>query len=831
MAKWHLRLEASAAIKKALANRGAKTDFEIEVGMDDTAIREALGGKAKPESTIQKILDAAVEFKYLSPVDNGLLLEAYATRAASAGENKGLLAHLERVKEATKLVDLLGNSLTDQQIHLPDVLIELTAEEKKKRKERFGADQDPGGISEEPETKKLSFADYQRLPFLVLLGDAGSGKTTTLRHMAYQAAEACEQDPSRPVPFYSTVREFRESKSADTLLQHFEATSQGLFSKAMQEGRAAVFLDSLDEVPGDKDSVIEQISKFSCELQAKTGNRLVVSTRPGVLEGATFGAPLDAKVHFKLAPLDEAQRDGLIVNYALHLAKEEKFEGIALADRQQEIATRTRKALRDHEGLQELSTNPLLLTMAVFLFAGPGNVQVRNRAEFYEAAFDKILAQGKEQVDDGFVGLFQDLMPAFAYASLVGEHLESGYVPKQAALRGFWERDCNCNKSEASRFLEKLLKRQTFVESTDGDRIAFRHRTFAEFLVARYIVENEGLQPGLISAAELFRERRSDPNWVEVIKLAVGLRSLVDIDDAESWIRDGIWNDEDRERPLDVFVDPIWELNLALMAWNEMPAGNRRANWDGLYGELLRSATWSRWCPVDGVALNDIGGLSVARYAVRELAPLRECKNLEVLDLNGTPVTSIEALSECKNLKSLYLDGTPVISIEALSKCENLEVLQLRDTPVTSIEALSKCENLKSLYLDGTPVISIEALSKCENLEVLELRDTPVTSIEALSKCENLEVLQLRDTPVTSIEALSECKNLEVLDLNGTPVTSIEALSECKNLRSLGLNGTRVPVKQISWLEALIWPCYIVWSPPTGAPPAPEFDEDEIEGN
>ena len=105
---------------------------------------------------------------------------------------------------------------------------------------------------------------------IIILGDPGSGKTTTLWTIAADYAERAKADPARPLPVFVRLGELTATR---TLHDHIAAQlSDDLRPHAAQlmaDGRLVLLLDGLNELPAtDKDARQQHMA----DLRALVGN-------------------------------------------------------------------------------------------------------------------------------------------------------------------------------------------------------------------------------------------------------------------------------------------------------------------------------------------------------------------------------------------------------------------------------------------------------------------------------------------------------------------------------------------------------------------------------
>ncbi len=198
---------------------------------------------------------------------------------------------------------------------------------------------------------------------------------------------------------------------------------------------------------------------------------------------------------------------------------------------------------------------------------------------------------------------------------------------------------------------------------------------------------------------------------------------------------------------------------------------------------------------LDGTPVSDAG-----------LAHLKDCKGLTYLGLNFTKVSDagLAHFKECKNLMTLRLDGTQVsdAGLAHFKDCKGLAELQVQETKVTDagLVYFKDCKGLQEVLLDRSQVGDAELapLKDCKNLMRLDLSRTNVsdTGLAHLKECKNLTLLRLIGTQVSDagLAHLKDCKGLKELNLNGTKVgdAGLAHFKGCKDLTHLFLEETKL---------------------------------------
>ncbi|NES05224.1 MAG: NACHT domain-containing protein [Okeania sp. SIO2F4] len=377
----------------------------------------------------------------------------------------------------------------------------------------------------------------------VILGGPGSGKTTLMSYFAVMLAQKNPQllglEPDTDwLPILIRIPDF--VKDLDTsILEHIRVFAEknmslqdlptGFFEHWLEDGRALILLDGLDEVAEEtkRYDVVKRIETFLGKFEK---NRAIITSRPVGYRRDFFNTA--EFPHYQMQSFDDDKISLFLDNWY-----NSRFADPQQAQRWKESL---QKALGENDRIKLLARNPLLLTIIALIHRSQGFLPKR-RNELYEKAVETLLVSWDEikelsshqrlkhlDMDD-----LKRLMELLAYwvhtQGKFGNEEEGGTVIDKDDLieklnqeiRELKDLKLYQAQEETERFLELIQGRTGLLNEQGQDYYAFVHKTFQEYLCAQEIQyrANDEYDVGII--LNCIRENFHDSHWREVLLLLI----------------------------------------------------------------------------------------------------------------------------------------------------------------------------------------------------------------------------------------------------------------------------------------------------------------------
>ena len=356
-------------------------------------------------------------------------------------------------------------------------------------------------------------------PKLIVLGKPGAGKTTFLKHLAMQCNYGKLE--ANKVPIFITLKDFAESESCVHLIEYVseQFASYGIdnFEAAEQilsQGKGLILLDGLDEVRElDCHRVLQEVHTFSEKFH---NNYFVITCRI-----ATHEYTLEQFTEVEIADFDEQQINTFAQKW---FARKDPTKSHKFIHK-----------LQQNLPIQEIATNPLLLTMLCLMFEEVTDFPA-NSAELYQEGLHLLLRKWDAK---------RNIEREQIYKKLSLHHKEDllGQIALLTFKRGdyfFKQNELEqlianyiCNLPNVSTETDLLqLDSEAVIKSIEAQHgllverargiYSFSHLSFQEYFTAKEIVSSSNPQVLETTLQELV-DNITEKRWREVFLLTVGM--------------------------------------------------------------------------------------------------------------------------------------------------------------------------------------------------------------------------------------------------------------------------------------------------------------------
>jgi formylglycine-generating enzyme required for sulfatase activity len=346
---------------------------------------------------------------------------------------------------------------------------------------------------------------------LVILGDAGSGKSTSMSYLAVEAAQRLRRGSGGLVPIWismASVATAGRTTPEDSLLSgvpeiDLAAANAGLdaslgLKEVLKErilaGQALLLLDGLDEV---QDTQLSDVRKtVSSLLDRDNGSRVVVTCRKFDYRQIVPARKLPIDRELELLPFDAGEKELYVDRWYRAAVRVGRFS-VAEAD---ELARALKAELRADD-LAHLAESPLLLALLTLIHSEEAKLP-DTRAVVCDRAIRYLLADSaKWRVREAGSSTVAT-PPVFALAVEVAfqahvleeEHGERDVgvsldlIAGQAAAICTAMTDADSNRSAPTAYalMQRFLRSHGLLLQSSPNQWRFAHRYFQEFLAGQH---------------------------------------------------------------------------------------------------------------------------------------------------------------------------------------------------------------------------------------------------------------------------------------------------------------------------------------------------------
>lgn len=353
---------------------------------------------------------------------------------------------------------------------------------------------------------------------IFLTGAPGSGKSTLVSFLASRCAIGKHglSWPERALPFVVAVRELKDATIGPGWFASHLGIDDGLVRAALNEKRAVLLMDGLDEAPEDlRGELVTALARFVADYPALL---VIVTSRPAGAPGEIESC-LPGFRGFRVADLTQEEVDTFIDKWCVAAERSARPDSSEALQQASAAAADLKSRIKRSRPVQRIAANPLLTTILCVVHRFLGRTIPEHRVTLYEKCTDALLYEwdrAKFPLDAAVGNLDANQKRALlrGVASALHEKHEAE-MPESDVVRHFAAvlPQIGRPQEDALRIVREIRDRSGVLVERRPGAFAFSHLTFQEYLTA---LDYAPRYQDLLAHAD-------DPWWHEVIALAAGI--------------------------------------------------------------------------------------------------------------------------------------------------------------------------------------------------------------------------------------------------------------------------------------------------------------------
>jgi HEAT repeat protein len=333
---------------------------------------------------------------------------------------------------------------------------------------------------------------YQRF---VLIGGPGTGKTTTIQHLALSAAYARMEDASKPLPLLVKLTNWQDQPYAEAFIRSQWPLSGDPIT-LMSEGKVALYLDGLNEMDNCGAERARQLREWFASASAPK-NVIITCRADEYSESLNLHLPT-----VQAADLDRSRIQQFVRGYMDDGAAERLLDKILPTSSQIDDNARH---------LFQLARNPFLLSILILVFMrSPEGELPQNKGTLLKQLAAELWHQEQLRQTKDVIAYetIERSLSELAF-SMVDNDMPI-YVPKDY-VRQYFGNELALEIAISARFLER-----------EGTTLRFAHQLMQDYFAALGLMR-KGLPTRLEQASLNSRGHRIPGKWDAVIVALCGI--------------------------------------------------------------------------------------------------------------------------------------------------------------------------------------------------------------------------------------------------------------------------------------------------------------------
>lgn len=301
---------------------------------------------------------------------------------------------------------------------------------------------------------------------MIVLGEVGMGKSTTLQYLHYKDSQKGLQNIEEPIPIYFELKNLTERDSIVEKIIDRLGVNRAFILEMLKKGRLSIFLDGLNEI--EKNIKVKVFTQIKNMLSDFPNNSYIISSRP-----QAYNREFDDLIQNRKIPV-------------FILQKMEDFQiNEFLSKNGKEVKSQILDEISANERIKKIIQTPLMLTMLIEVVKIESKIP-SEKGKIIRAFIFSLYEREQKQFIDFDKDTFHLLLCYLGYETRNLTGSNSGLDRDEYILPILEERKKHLGLTiDLVDFLRKTTDLYILVK--DDNQYSFSHEQYQEYYAAEYI--------------------------------------------------------------------------------------------------------------------------------------------------------------------------------------------------------------------------------------------------------------------------------------------------------------------------------------------------------
>lgn len=301
---------------------------------------------------------------------------------------------------------------------------------------------------------------------MIVLGDVGTGKSTTVLYLHLKDAEDGLKDSSKPIPIYLELKNFLEKDTVIGKVKGKLGIDNDLTEELLKRGRLNIYLDGLNEIENKiKPRVFKQINSM---LDDYSKNFYLITSRP-----QHYNREFDDQINGRKIPVFQLQK-----------MKDNQIDDF-LNKNGKQVKNYILQEINQNERLKKIIQTPLMLIMLIAVVIKEGRIP-SEKGKIIRAFMFSLYDREQRQIIDFDKDIFHLLLCFLGFQSRDLTGSNSGLDRDEYILPLLEQRKTQLGiQVNLLDFLRKAIDLNILVD--DDNQFSFSHELYQEYYAAEYL--------------------------------------------------------------------------------------------------------------------------------------------------------------------------------------------------------------------------------------------------------------------------------------------------------------------------------------------------------
>jgi len=196
-----------------------------------------------------------------------------------------------------------------------------------------------------------------------------------------------------------------------------------------------------------------------------------------------------------------------------------------------------------------------------------------------------------------------------------------------------------------------------------------------------------------------------------------------------------------------------------------------------------------------------IEGQINSRYKINDITPIKELKQLTLIDFSTNQISDLSPIKELKQLTNIDFSTNQISDLSPIKELKQLTLIDFSTNQISDLSPIKELKQLTTINFRRNQISDLSPIKELKQLTNIDFSDTQISDLSPIKELKQLTHLYFGSNQISDISPIKELKQLTHIRFVGNQISDISPIKELKQLTFVNFCKNQIselsPIKEL----------------------------------